>query len=68
MSAGEATKHLAALKISFVLPAYNEERGIAEVVRGLLRKAEDLRLPSHVYEGIVVDDGSTDGTPQGFRI
>jgi glycosyltransferase involved in cell wall biosynthesis len=41
------------LKISAVIPAYNEEETIAEIVEGTLK---------HVDEVIVVDDGSTDET------
>jgi glycosyltransferase involved in cell wall biosynthesis len=43
--------------LSVVIPAYNEETTLANVV------GEVLKLP-HVLEVIVVDDGSTDGTPQ----
>ena len=42
--------------VSVLLPAYNEERGIAESVRSLL----GLRYPEH--EVIVINDGSKDGT------
>jgi len=42
--------------VSVLLPAYNEEAGIAEAVHSLLA----LRYPEH--EVIVVNDGSTDGT------
>jgi len=41
------------LKISAVIPAYNEEETITEIVEGTLR---------HVDETIVIDDGSTDET------
>lgn len=44
--------------ISVLLPAYNEEAGIVESVRSLL----SLRYP--VFEVVVVNDGSTDGTLQ----
>ncbi|WP_297068158.1 glycosyltransferase family 2 protein [Thermococcus sp.] len=40
-------------RISVVVPAYNEEKRLPEVLR---------RLPEFVDEVIVVDDGSTDGT------
>jgi glycosyltransferase involved in cell wall biosynthesis len=43
------------VKVSFVVPAYNEARTIDEV----LRRIERLDLEKQV---IVVDDGSTDGT------
>jgi cellulose synthase/poly-beta-1,6-N-acetylglucosamine synthase-like glycosyltransferase len=42
--------------ISVIVPAFNEEAGIIESVRSLL----SLRYP--VFEVIVVNDGSTDGT------
>jgi cellulose synthase/poly-beta-1,6-N-acetylglucosamine synthase-like glycosyltransferase len=42
--------------ISVLLPAFDEESGVVESVRSLLR----LRYPAH--EVIVVNDGSTDGT------
>jgi cellulose synthase/poly-beta-1,6-N-acetylglucosamine synthase-like glycosyltransferase len=42
--------------ISIIAPAYNEEQGILESVRSLLT----LEYP--LYEVIVVNDGSTDGT------
>ena len=42
--------------VSVIMPAYNEAGSIAEAVRAMLL----LRYP--VFEVIVVDDGSTDGT------
>jgi glycosyltransferase involved in cell wall biosynthesis len=44
-------------KISVIIPAYNESEGIS----GLLRKMTEEGYHK-VYEIIVVDDGSTDGT------
>ena len=44
------------LSLSVLVPAYNEERTIAEVLRKV------LRLPVNLKEVIVVDDGSSDGT------
>src|SRR3954449_8874343 len=43
------------MRISFLIPAYNEEATIGEV----LERIDALGLDSQV---IVVDDGSTDGT------
>jgi glycosyltransferase involved in cell wall biosynthesis len=45
--------------ISVVIPAYNEEKTIGDVIEETIRVMENLRLP---YEIIVVDDGSTDRT------
>ena len=45
--------------VSVVIPAYNEEGGLAEVVHGLRSRMEGSGRP---YEIIVVDDGSSDGT------
>ena len=43
------------MEITFLIPAYNESRTIAEV----LERIASLGLD---YEAIVVDDGSTDAT------
>ena len=45
-------------KISIVIPAYNEERTLEQV----LKKLFDLELPGYEKEIIVVNDASTDGT------
>ena len=42
--------------VSIIVPAHNEEAGIVDSVRAMM----SLRFP--VFEIIVVDDGSTDGT------
>ena len=44
------------MRISVIVPAYNEEKTIASVLEALLREVPD------VYEIIVVDDGSKDQT------
>ncbi len=46
-------------KLSIVIPAYNEEKTIAEVISRV--KKVDVGLEKEI---IVVDDGSTDGTTQ----
>ena len=45
--------------ISVVIPAYNEEKTIGEVLEKTLQVMESMKTP---YEIIVVDDGSTDRT------
>jgi poly-beta-1,6-N-acetyl-D-glucosamine synthase len=44
------------LRISVIVPAFNEEKSIASSIESL------LALDYHDYEVVVVDDGSTDGT------
>jgi len=51
------------LKLSIVIPVYNEQRWIAEVVRRVLA-AECARCPREI---IIVDDCSTDGTSSVLR-
>src|SRR5215207_7642117 len=47
--------------LSLVIPAYNEEAGVAQAVA----EADDaLRRLGPAYEILVVDDGSRDGTAQ----
>lgn len=47
--------------ISVVIPAYNEEKTIGDVISNTISAMESLRMP---YEIIVVDDGSIDKTKQ----
>jgi glycosyltransferase involved in cell wall biosynthesis len=48
--------------VSIVIPAYNEERGIAETINSIRRVFEQSNKPAP--EIIVVDDGSTDKTTE----
>lgn len=45
--------------ISVVIPMYNEERTIGDVISNTISTMDSLRMP---YEIIAVDDGSTDNT------
>ncbi len=44
--------------VSIIIPAYNEEKNIAETIKAAL----NLNYPKNKYEIIVIDDGSTDKT------
>ncbi len=46
------------MKISIIIPVYNEEATVREV----LRRVQDAPTPGVDKEIIIVDDGSTDGT------
>jgi cellulose synthase/poly-beta-1,6-N-acetylglucosamine synthase-like glycosyltransferase len=53
--------HLEALpSITLIVPAYNEAEHIVETIRA----AKSLSYPKDLFEIIVVDDGSSDGTAQ----
>lgn len=45
--------------VSIIIPAYNEEKNVANVISGTITVMNQLNLP---YEIIFVDDGSTDKT------
>lgn len=45
-------------KVSIIVPAYNEEEGIADCIESL----RNIDYPQHLLEIIVINDGSTDNT------
>ncbi len=49
--------------LSVVIPVYNEERTVCT----LLEKADSVRIDGHPLEIIVVNDGSTDASPERIR-
>lgn len=51
------------MKISIIIPSFNEEPTLFEVVKKVLT----VRLPGYSKEIIIVDDGSTDGTSKLFK-
>ncbi len=46
------------MKLSILIPCYNEERTILEIIK----RVKEVPLPELEKEIIIVDDGSTDGT------
>jgi cellulose synthase/poly-beta-1,6-N-acetylglucosamine synthase-like glycosyltransferase len=50
--------------VTFIIPAYNEERHIRRKLENVL----DSDYPKDLLEVIVVDDGSTDGTVEVVRL
>jgi GT2 family glycosyltransferase len=47
-------------KLSIIIPVYNEEKTVAEIVRRILK----VEYPGVEKEIIIVDDGSTDNTAE----
>jgi len=52
------------LELSVVVLAYNEETGLGPTVERTLEVMEELAIP---YEVVIVEDGSTDSTPEVAR-
>jgi glycosyltransferase involved in cell wall biosynthesis len=62
---GNGTREVATrTQVSVVIPAYNEEHGVEEVVRHI---GEVLQQADVEYEIIIIDDGSTDKTAAAAR-
>jgi glycosyltransferase involved in cell wall biosynthesis len=53
-----------AYSISLVVPCYNEEESIPELLPGIDKAVRELQSGGHTVEVILVDDGSRDKTPQ----
>lgn len=51
------------MKLSIIIPVFNEERTISHVLRNIL----EVKIPGVEKEIIVVDDGSTDATVSEIR-
>lgn len=49
------------MKVAFVIPAYNEETVVGDVIKHLIKEAKKQKV-SYEFEIIVVDDGSKDNT------
>jgi cellulose synthase/poly-beta-1,6-N-acetylglucosamine synthase-like glycosyltransferase len=50
-------------KITFIIPAYNEEKNIGRCIESIL----SLNYPKEKIKIVVVDDGSTDGTSDAVK-
>ena len=59
VTAPECGRKMSKPAVSVIIPAFNEEKNIDDVLTRLYKAAESNSLP---YEIIVVDDGSTDKT------
>jgi glycosyltransferase involved in cell wall biosynthesis len=51
------------MKLSIIIPVYNEEKTILEIIK----KIDELSIPSVSKEVIIVDDGSTDSTREKLK-
>ena len=52
------------MKIFFALPAFNEEKGLAKLLAAFEQQMEASR---YQFQVVIVDDGSTDATPDVIR-
>lgn len=51
----------AAPALSLVIPVFNEEKNLSELIRRCLKACEEVAVP---FEVVLVDDGSSDGSAQ----
>jgi dolichol-phosphate mannosyltransferase len=49
------------MKLTFVIPCYNEQEGIPKLLRALEETRQHIG-PTYDWEVVIVDDGSSDGT------
>lgn len=52
------------MNVSFIIPVYNEEQAVKEVVEDIAAVLKKNRIK---YEILIVDDGSTDRTPEVLK-
>ena len=50
-------------RFSLIIPVYNEEKGIKDTLTAL-----NPFLNEKLFEVIIVDDGSSDNTPQFYQL
>ncbi len=55
------------IDLSIIVPCRNEEDAVVDTVTALQRAASALELAPRLWEVVVVDDASTDRTPQVLR-
>jgi len=59
-----STRKSSALKLSIIVPAYNEEQNLAKTIEELQQELQVAKIP---YEIIMINDNSRDGTPEVIR-
>lgn len=56
-------ERMANLEVSFIIPVLNGERDIARCLSSIRQQ----KVPEEMYEVVIIDNGSTDATPQIVR-